>query len=172
LIKRIATILSIVCSATLLVCQSAFATDGSRHVNASGLWSDSANWLSGNIADGVGATGNFTFNLATSGKTVTLDSNRTLGILNIGDSTSAFQAGDLAFGLGQAHVVGGLKLGGVLQTNPGTYSSSLSGADHQFDDTFTGLGTLDLTLIPEPATYMLLGVGLLVCAQRLRRKRA
>src|SRR5882724_9016954 len=136
LMRRIATILSTICLVTFLVCQSGFATDGSWNVNASGLWSDSANWLSGNIAEGIGA-GNFTFNLTVSGKTVTLDSNRTLRILNIGDSTSAFQAGDLAFGLGQT---GNLTLGGVLQTNPGAYGSSASGADNQFDDFFTGLG--------------------------------
>ncbi len=35
--------------------------------------------------------------------------------------------------------------------------------------TFLGMGTL--TLIPEPATYMLLGFGVLVCAQQFRRKK-
>jgi fibronectin-binding autotransporter adhesin len=71
---------------------AALSTNGSWNVNADGLWSVASNWLSNAIADGIGATGNFTFNLATSGKTVTLDTGRTLGILNIGDSTSAFQS--------------------------------------------------------------------------------
>jgi autotransporter-associated beta strand protein len=67
-------------------------TNGSWNVNANGDWSNSANWLSNVIADGAGATANFTFNLASSAKIVNLDTNRTIGIINIGDSTSAFNS--------------------------------------------------------------------------------
>jgi autotransporter-associated beta strand protein len=87
--KRIATILSIICLGSFLTIESAHATDGSWNVDAAGDWSNSANWLSGNIADGAGATGNFTFNI-TAGRIVTIDgavASRTLGIMNIGDST-------------------------------------------------------------------------------------
>ena len=65
-------------------------------------------------------------------------------------------------------VVGGIVLNGVPQLVFGTYGSPASGADFQSAD-FLGMGTL--TLIPEPATYMLLGFGVLVCAQQFRRKK-
>lgn len=62
--------------------------------------------------------------------------------------------------------VGALVIGGVAQTAPGTYGSATSGADFQFAQ-FAGTGTF--MVVPEPATYVLFGVGLLVCAQRFRR---
>ncbi len=49
----------------------------------------------------------------------------------------------------------------------GVYGSAASGAPNVLPQ-FNGMGTL--TVIPEPATYMLLGFGVLVCAQQFRRK--
>jgi autotransporter-associated beta strand protein len=52
---------------------------------------------------------------------------------------------DLASGVNET--VGGLILGGVTQTLPGTYGSVASGAQHPFDEFFSGLGVVNL----EPA---------------------
>ena len=66
--------------------------------------------------------------------------------------------------------VGGIVLNGVAQTTPGTYGSTSSGATFQ-SAFFSGTGTLTLgAAVPEPATWMLMGFGLLVGAQRFRRK--
>ena len=67
-----------------LAASPSFATNGSWNADSDGNWSDTTKWLGGNIADGAGATANFTFNI-TGSRTVTLDSARTVGILNIGD---------------------------------------------------------------------------------------
>ena len=68
-----------------LAASPSFATNGSWNADSDGNWSDTTKWLGGNIADGAGATANFTFNITRS-RTVTLDSARTLGIINIGDT--------------------------------------------------------------------------------------
>jgi hypothetical protein len=79
---------------------------------------------------------------------------------------------NLNYALGQTDVVGGLVLGGVAQTTPGTYGSSASGALFQSDTFFAGTGTL--TLIPEPSTWAMtiMGAGLLMSVQRFRRKKS
>jgi fibronectin-binding autotransporter adhesin len=63
-----------------------YAASGSWNVDADGVWSNVGNWTPG-IADGATFTGNLTFNL-TAGHVVTLDSDRSLGILNIGDTNT------------------------------------------------------------------------------------
>ena len=60
--------------------------DGTWTLNGDGNWSDYANWSGNVIADGVGKSGTFTLALTSSNKTITLDSNRTLGIWNLGQS--------------------------------------------------------------------------------------
>ena len=69
-------------------------------------------------------------------------------------------------------VVGGLVLGGIAQLDFGaTYGGIDSGATHIFEDYFKGSGVV--TLIPEPRAAMALvsGLGVLVGAQRFRRRR-
>ena len=70
-------------AALTLATHSTFATNGSWNADSDGNWSDATKWLGGNIADGAGATANFTFNI-TGSRTITLDSARTVGIVNIG----------------------------------------------------------------------------------------
>jgi autotransporter-associated beta strand protein len=72
------------------------ATTGTWNVNTSGLWSTSANWLSGTIpGTAAGDTANLTFNITTN-VTVTIDTTRTLGTLNIGDTTTQSNSYTLA----------------------------------------------------------------------------
>lgn len=52
-----------------------------------GLWSKPGNWTGGNIADGTGATADFSTLNITANNTVHLDSARAVGFLNFGDTT-------------------------------------------------------------------------------------
>jgi autotransporter-associated beta strand protein len=60
--------------------------DGSWGVNAGGTWSTAANWTSSIIADGAGFTASFNRNI-TANRTVTLDTNRSIGSLYFQDTT-------------------------------------------------------------------------------------
>lgn len=76
-------------SAVLSLCLgvgSAMATDGTwTRTNATTmLWGDSANWASGQIADGVGSLANFTATQGGTARTVNIDTtSRTVGVLNV-----------------------------------------------------------------------------------------
>jgi fibronectin-binding autotransporter adhesin len=63
----------------------ALALNGSWDVDASGTWSNTANWASGVIGTGNGFTATFA-NDITADRTVTLDSTRAVGSLVFGDS--------------------------------------------------------------------------------------
>jgi autotransporter-associated beta strand protein len=71
---------------------------------------------------------------------------------------------------GVNETVGGLILGGVTQTQSGTYGSVASGANFQSDEFFSGTGVITLGAVPEPATLSLLGLGALAFCGRRRRK--
>ena len=64
------------------------ATIGTWNVDASGSWTNSANW-SGGVPVAAGDTANLTFNI-TAARAVTNDVSRSVGFLNIGDSTTPF----------------------------------------------------------------------------------
>ncbi len=67
--------------------------------------------------------------------------------------------------------INGLTINGVAQA-AGVYGAVGSGAANE-NAAFSGMGFITVTtLIPEPATYMLIGLGALVCAQQFRRKKA
>jgi fibronectin-binding autotransporter adhesin len=68
---------------------SAHAASGTWNVDADGNWTGSANWLSGTIAGSTaGDVANFTLDLSAN-RTVTVDgSNKTIGVLNIGDTNN------------------------------------------------------------------------------------
>jgi autotransporter-associated beta strand protein len=75
-------------SSSLLAISSASAqTNGSWTFNNTGTanWSTATNWDSSQIADGAGATANFINNI-TADRTVTINTTRTIGILNVGDN--------------------------------------------------------------------------------------
>lgn len=72
------------------------AAVGSWNVNAAGGWNDPANW-SGGIPDAVGDTAIFSFDL-NAARTISLNGDRTIGKLTIGDPATAFFAYTIAPG--------------------------------------------------------------------------
>jgi len=62
--------------------------DGTWVVDASGTWGTPTNWLNNQAADGQGKTASFTNNIFVN-RTITLDSPRTLGVLNVGDTNNS-----------------------------------------------------------------------------------
>ena len=67
----------------------ASAADGTWNVDAGGSWGDAGNWLDGNVPDNTGEVANLLYNI-TASRTVTLDGDRTVGALNIGDLASTW----------------------------------------------------------------------------------
>jgi autotransporter-associated beta strand protein len=93
--------------------------------NASGNWSDTINWMNGQVGDGAGNTAIFTLNI-TANRTVTLDTNRTLGVIQMSD-TSANQVWTLA-GTNTLTMDNGLSKAGVrAPSTPVTISVVIAG---------------------------------------------
>ena len=61
-------------------------------LTSDGLWSDTANWSGGTIADGSGSNANFNTINITADNTVRLDSARTIGSLTFGDTDTSSAA--------------------------------------------------------------------------------
>ncbi len=121
------------------------------------------------LADGALGTGNVSISSGT--VTLTLSSGATNNY--IGDSANlsiVTGTGTVALSYSGTDTIGALIINGVAQA-PGQYGAVGSGATNQ-NAAFSGTGFLDVTAtaVPEPATWMLMGVGLLVGAQRFRRK--
>ena len=123
------------------------------------------------IAAANGALGTGNVSLTASGVTLILQ-----GAFNnfISDNATLSMVTGATAALNQtggSDTIFGLVLGGVAQSLQGTYGSSASGAMFQFDNFFSGTGTL--TLIPEPSTWVMtiVGAGLLLSVQRFRRKK-
>ncbi len=66
--------------------------NGAWTANASGDWSDPTKWSGNTVASGAGSTADFSTIDITSGRTVTVDGNFTIGTLLVGDTTSGFSA--------------------------------------------------------------------------------
>jgi len=74
----------------LVSVQRAHAVDGTWNTTVSGsLWSVSGNWVANTIADGSGATADFSTLDIPAATTVNLDSPRTIGNLIFGDTNTA-----------------------------------------------------------------------------------
>lgn len=69
----------------------AIAAVGSWNVNAAGGWENSSNWSGGTIPNGVGDVANFSLDISAA-RTVSLNGDRTIGQITIGDPTTAFFA--------------------------------------------------------------------------------
>ena len=77
----------------LALARSADAVDGAWTSPATGLWSDSLNWLGGSVADGFDATANFDTVDIFGEVAVHLDTARTIGSLIFGDVDGATTPG-------------------------------------------------------------------------------
>ena len=69
----------------------ALAQNGSWNVDADGLWSGTTNWLNNTIGQGIGGTATFANNI-TASRTVTLDTNKSLGRFVFGDADTSSAA--------------------------------------------------------------------------------
>jgi len=64
----------------VLCCSSALAqTNGTWNSNSNGNWSDTTKWSGGNVANGAGAVATIDRTTFSAGRTITLDSSRTIG---------------------------------------------------------------------------------------------
>jgi fibronectin-binding autotransporter adhesin len=96
-------------------------TRGTWNVDASGTWSVTSNWLGNAVAGGVSGTANFTNNI-TADRTVSLDTNRSLGAFVFGDSDTASAASWTV-----APVTGGTTITMANGTNSATFTVNALG---------------------------------------------
>src|SRR5512133_1510051 len=67
---------------------NALAVDGKWNADAGDNWSTASRWTNSQVATGVGAVANISFNI-TAARTLTLDSARTVGTSRFEDATTA-----------------------------------------------------------------------------------
>jgi autotransporter-associated beta strand protein len=79
-------------SAVMVIATPSFmmAQSGNWIVDADGNWSGASNWSLGIIANGAGNTANFSDSPITAERTVTLDTSRTIGAINIGETNLSY----------------------------------------------------------------------------------
>ncbi len=121
-------------------------TKGSWNVNADGLWSGSSNWLNNTIGGGIGGVATFA-NDITATRTITLDTNRSLGAFVFGDADTATAA---------SWIVSGSTMTMNNNTNSGTITVNALGAG--------ATATISSTLAASGTTPSIIkdGVGTLV----------
>ena len=129
--------------AVFLVVSMARAGDGTWISTSNGNWGASENWAGGTNADGSGFTADFTTIDIPSDVTVTLDTNKTIGVLKFGDTGvgtagSWILAGDNTLTLAGTPTITVNALGAGKSV---TISSSVAGSSGL---TKTGVGTLTL----------------------------
>lgn len=119
------------------------------------------------IATKDGALGSGNVSLTASGVTLTLQNGATNNYISDIASISIVTGATLNLNFsGNADTVGNFVINGVAQA-AGTYNATTT------PGLITGTGSIfnQAVAIPEPATYMLFGLGVLVCAQQFRRRR-
>lgn len=123
-------------------------------------------------------TGNVTVNNAASVASVAVLSILS-GVSNaIADGATLSLAGGAAgmanLGAGVNDLVGSLVLGGVVQTQAGTYGSTSSGAMFQSDTYFSGSGVVSLAAVPEASAFLCVGLAAVAAgvSSQLKRRRS
>lgn len=114
--------------------------NGTWTADADGNWSDAANWSNGAVADGAGSTADFSTLDITADRTVTLDSSRTIGALNFGD-TSGEQNWTLNSTNGNVLTLSAAAPAIIVGENSATINAPLAGTS---GFTKSGAGTLVL----------------------------
>lgn len=117
------------------------------------------------VAKADGALGGGNVSLTAGGVTLTLQNGATQNYISDNASISMVTGSILNLNFTGTDTVGNYIIDGVLQP-AGIYNASNE------PTLITGSGMINnLALVPEPATYMLIGLGTLVCAQQFRRKK-
>lgn len=88
--KPIPTLILLAAVVVFSLSGSARAQSGTWNVDADGFWSESTNWLDGIIADGAGNNADFSAVPITAERTVIMDTSRSLGSLNIGETSLSY----------------------------------------------------------------------------------
>ena len=117
-------------SALLTIQLPSVLGNGTWTADASGNWSETAKWTSSFPANGAGNTANFSTLNITADRTVTLDSSRSIGVMQFGD-TSGTQSWTLSAG-------GGIAL--TLQTSSGTPTIAVNQNTATLAATLAGTG--------------------------------
>jgi autotransporter-associated beta strand protein len=109
------------------------------------------------VAAHDGALGSGNVSLTASGVTLTLQTGVTNNYIADNATISIVSGATVNLNFtGLSDIVGSIILNGLTETAPGTYGAPGSGATFQ-SVFFSGTGTLDI--VPEPATWTLVGVG-------------
>jgi fibronectin-binding autotransporter adhesin len=88
--RRVAAALCLLAGALVLSLAAAHAATTYTWINASGgTWSTTGNWSGGLVGDGAENTASFSTLNITANRTVTLDSARTIGVIQFGDTSGA-----------------------------------------------------------------------------------
>ncbi|MBE0541124.1 MAG: hypothetical protein IH623_07045 [Verrucomicrobia bacterium] len=130
-------------AALALFVNRAQAADGTWIFNNSGAWSTATNWSGSNIADGADSTADFSTINITSGRTVTLDSSRTIGHLRFGDTTPTHDWSLAASGGSVLTLQVGAAAPSVEIVNQSASISAVLAGAQGF--TKTGVGTLSVS---------------------------
>jgi autotransporter-associated beta strand protein len=88
-LTKITVVIALMVMATSHPCSSA-AQSGTWNVDADGNWSDTSKWAGGIVANGANNTADFSVVPITAERTVTLDTSRTIGILNVGEASLSY----------------------------------------------------------------------------------
>ncbi len=140
-------------------------TRGSWNVDADGLWSGSSNWLSNTIGGGVTGTAAFANNI-TATRTVTLDSNRSLGTLIFGDADTSSAASWIVTGTNLLTMNNGVNSGTITVNALGTgatatVSSTIAASGTTPSIIKNGVGTLVLGATNTFTTKLAINAGTL-----------
>jgi len=124
------------------------AQSGSWNVDANGNWSDANNWAFGVVANGSGNTANFSDTPITAERTVTLDTSRTIGTLNIGETNLSYFYQDFVSSGGSV----------LTMNNGGSMPSLISSGYRQFYIPLAGVNGLNLSNAVSGSLGSVLGI--------------